>query len=116
MKKVTYISVADLKSEELKAKAFERISDGLITYFDIGLWHNFVIQVDLIQSEISRFNANAITSIIGQSILETCLDKDLDIALSTAIKKKANGNVIIEIAIANAYLFAQPKSKDWNVK
>lgn len=109
MKKVTYISVSDLKSEELKKRSFERIAEQLETYFHVGLWNAFQVYIEFGAKELTQFNANAITSLVGQAILETCLNRNFHIALSTDIKEKANGSVIVTITIVEAALYIEPK-------
>ena len=109
MKKVTYVSVADLKSEELKKRSFERISEQLETYFHVGLWNAFQVHIEFSAKELTQFNANAITSLVGQAILETCLNHNFHIALATDIKEKANGSVIVTITIVEAALYIEPK-------
>ena len=109
MKKVVYVSTADLKSEELKRRSFERIEESLETYFHVGLWNSFNVHVEFGSKELSQFNANAITSLVGQAILETCLNHNFHIALTTDIKEKANGSVIVTITIVEAALYIEPK-------
>jgi hypothetical protein len=109
VKKVVYVSVADLKSEELKRRSFERIADSLETYFHVGLWNSFNVHIEFSAKELSQFNANAITSLIGQAILETCLNHNFHIALTTDIKEKVNGSVIVTITIVEAALYIEPK-------
>ena len=109
MRKVTYVSVADLKSEELKRRSFERIEESLETDFHVGLWNSFNVHIEFSAKELTQFNANGITSLVGQAILETCLNHNFHIALSTDIKEKANGSLIVTITVVEAALYIEPK-------
>ena len=108
MKKVVYVSPADLKSEEATDKAIDRISDGLVDYFDIGCFRSLEIKVEFSALDLVRVGVNDIFGLVGLAIIPTALERDFRVAISTDIKQRSNGSVLITLTIVDPLLYSQP--------
>jgi len=108
VKKVVYVYPIDLRSEEATEKAIDRISDGLVDYFDLGCFRSFEIQVEFTALELVRPNVNDIFGIVGRAVIPTALERDFRVAISTDIKQRSDGSVLIILSIVDPLLYSEP--------